>query len=308
MFQCKVTSDKQPSYVSVVTKSCSASTNLLPVKLTTPVGGYRRRFTVCLMPLNLNYSRAYEMVEWIELNRLIGADRFTIYNYSSAPNIARVMEHYSKLDIVEVVPWNIPVKVDTWPVQTTPEIHYFGQLATLQDCLFRNMQESEFVVNIDVDEFIVPRGDNITTWSQLVDTFPKSHGAFLFRNTFFRKEWADTAASYEGKSEAIKYRLVTLLKTQHETQIMPHGSRSKYIARTSETSRLNVHTAGAKHVMNVRPEVALVHHYRNWLKYDAKEKMVPDDIIVKKYSSQLIKNVVDTWKMLPNVSLDLETT
>jgi len=308
-FECSVPFARQPSYVSMVKTSCSLPLNLLHVHSTTPTSGYKNNFTVCLLPLNYNYSRAFEIVEWIELNRLIGADKFVVYNYSSAPNIAIVLEHYSKLGLVEVVQWSIPVAVDTWPIQTKPDIHYFGQLAMLQDCLYRSKRESEYLVNIDLDEFIIPRGENITTWSQMIKSLNASYGSFVFRNTFFRKEWADTNVNFPGKSEAIKHQLVSLLKTKHEKSILPHGSRSKYIVHTGMVNRLNVHTAMTSNHRLVQPEVALLHHYRNWLKYNEPETMkVTDNIVVEKYSGKLIENVINTWKMLPNVSQHLHTT
>lgn len=262
------------------------------------------------MPLNFNYSRAYELVEWIELNRLLGAEKFTIYNYSSAPNVARVLDYYVSLGKVEVVQWRLPIVVDTWPKKSVPEIHYFGQVGTLQDCLFRNKLESEYIVNIDLDEFIIPREENVNTWPDMINKSGVKNGIFVFRNTFFRKEWSDTNRSFENKSIAKKYQLATLLKTRHEARILPHGSRSKYIASTAEVVRLNVHSviAGKQKMTLVNPDTALLHHYRNWLVFDEPEKnKVEDSVIVRKYASKLTEKVDKIWKTLPDVPLDLHT-
>lgn len=310
MLQCRTSTHRQPSYVSVVKQSCAPPQNLIPVKGIIPVARFSRRFTVCLAPLNMNYSRAYELVEWIELNRILGAEKFTVYNYSSAPNIAQVLEYYSKQGLVEIVQWQIPLVVDTWPKKSTPEIHYFGQLAMLQDCLYRNKQESEYVVNIDLDEFIIPRGQNITTWSEMIEPLHEKSDSFIFRNTFFRKEWKDTYEDFPKKKIAKAYRLVTPLKTQREAVILPHGSRSKYITNTAMTYRLQVHSVQSStgRVKLVPPEVGLLHHYRNWQRYNESAKVkYNDSIVLTKYGKKLIENVMKTWKMLANTLLDLNT-
>ena len=51
-------------------------------------------------------------------------------------------------------------------------MHYYGQLAAANDCLYRYMYTSQYIAFIDLDELIVPRG-NLTTWGQLFDQLEK---------------------------------------------------------------------------------------------------------------------------------------
>lgn len=273
----------------------------------TPTVPYSRRFTVCLTPLNNDYNRAYELVEWIELNRLLGAEKFTVYNYSSAANVKTVLEHYSAFGTIDIVQWQIPLAVETFKANTEPEIHYFGQLAALQDCLYRNMQESEYLVNIDLDEFIIPKSMDVSTWSELLEQLPANKATFMFMNTFFRKEWPNGELDGHKKNFAEKFRLVTLLKNKREKPF-PAGNRSKYITKTSAVARLHVHTVflPSKHggMKLVSPDVGLLHHYRNWNRFeDADSKGIQDDTIDQKYGDKLIENVVRVWKQLSGVAL-----
>jgi hypothetical protein len=72
------------------------------------------------------------------------------------------------------------MKVDTWPKKNEPvEIHYFAQLAALNDCLYRNMYVSKYVVFQDLDEFIIPRKQ--LTWTDMLQNLPKGHAAYMFR-------------------------------------------------------------------------------------------------------------------------------
>ena len=77
---------------------------------------------MCLMPLKNNYNNSYAVVQWIELNLQLGAEKCVVYNYSSALNIGLILDMYTKRNIIEVV----------------QGCSYFGQIAALQDCLYRN--------------------------------------------------------------------------------------------------------------------------------------------------------------------------
>ncbi|XP_053377892.1 uncharacterized protein LOC128547951 [Mercenaria mercenaria] len=105
---------------------------------------YKNRFAVCLSPLYFNYSRAYELAEWIELNRILGAEKFVVYNISTSTNVDQVLGYYSRQGLVNVVQWQLPMRVSTYPKSKEPaEIHYFGQTAALNDCLFRKPLEKD---------------------------------------------------------------------------------------------------------------------------------------------------------------------
>ena len=247
-------------------------------------------------------------MEWIELNTLLGAERFTIYNYSSEYNVQKVLEHYSARGLVDVIQWNMPLVVDTWPHRTKPDIHYFGQLPALQDCLYRNKKESEFIVNVDLDEFIIPR-DKKLTWAEMMSALPSHHQSYTFQNTFFRKEWNDTTEEYPNKEIALTYKLVTLLKTRRENKIWAHGMRSKFIARTKDVQRIYVHDVPKVKFFHVPKGTALLHHYRNWLEYDYPDKnKISDNLVVTKYAMNLTENIKNAWENFQDLPMDLHTT
>lgn len=305
-FECPLQRSKQPMYISMVINDglCDGPTNVIPVTSANPLLPYARRFTVCLTPLNNNYSRIHEIVEWIELNRLLGADKFVIYNYSSAANVEAVLNFYEQLKIVELVPWNLPLTVESRQVNVDPDIHYFGQLAALQDCLYRNKRESEYIVNEDLDEFIIPKFDNMTTWSDMLQTLPLTRGTFLFKNVFFRKDWANDDENFPSKYLAELLKLVTLLKTKHEKPT-PFGNRTKYIAKTSAVTRLQIHTTylPSKHggIKLVPPYAGMLHHYRNWEKYQDDSEAAAsgvDRTVIVRYGERLIANVLNVLRAL----------
>ena len=251
--------------------------------------------------MNFHYDRAYELIEWIELNRILGVEFFTLYNHTTGPSVDAVLNFYSSQGILKVIPWKLPMGVDTWPRMNTPvEIHYFGQLAAINDCLRRNRNQTEYLLVIDLDEFIIPRADGVITLPQMMKTLPEN-GAYIFCNTFFREDWGDTGVEFDNKDKAVKFRLNTLLKLNREVIISPHNSRSKYIVHPNDAEVLGIHqiwSMGRNKAHRVGKEVALLHHYRNWENPKDKNARVEDKIVLDRFRDVLIERVTDVWDKL----------
>ncbi|KAL3860062.1 hypothetical protein ACJMK2_010235 [Sinanodonta woodiana] len=313
---CPLPNDVVPYAVSIVTTKCQEPLNSLPVKPWMQQFDIKRNFTVCVSPLNMNYSRAYEIVEWLELNIILGADYFLIYNYSSAFNIRKVMTIYSDRGLVEVIQWPLPMHVDTWPPSDKiPEVTYFGQIAALNDCLYRSRPYTKFLINLDVDEFIIPRGSRSYKWVDMFKRLPAASG-YIIRHTFFRKDWPDYRAA-DNKSlvsdsyvnDIDKYNLVTLKKLQREPDILSNGYRSKYIVKPNDVVTVRVHDVWqykkeqSSHVVD--PSVGLLHHYRNWFKPHEGTRVL--DTRMLQYQDKLVHQIRAIWSQLDGVPLDLLT-
>jgi hypothetical protein len=305
--KCPMNHPDIPAYVSMVTESCKSLLNLLRVHDVATMQ-YNAQFTVCLSPLNFRYGRAYELVEWIELNKILGADKFVIYNYSSAVNVAQVLDYYTKRNTTEVIQWQLPMGVDTFPkTNKKKEIHYFGQTAALNDCLFRNKKLSKYVVNLDVDEFIIPHSKHANNWNDIIHRKANA-SVYLFKNTFFRKDWEKLDIPFDSKKLADEFRLVTLQVFQHEAKIFPGKARSKYIAKTADIDYMLVHEVPRSRSVTVPADVSLLHHYRNWENPKDKLQRVTDTTVMEKFRTLLTKNVQKVWKDLSHVKMDIPIT
>ncbi|XP_060567215.1 uncharacterized protein LOC132726001 [Ruditapes philippinarum] len=294
-------------YISLVTSQCKVPLHLLKVKNGRAPQKYQRKFTVCLKPLHFRYGRAYELVEWIEFNKMLGAEKIVVYNYSIAMNTDQVLNNYVEEDIVEVVQWDLPIKSYTWPKTSDPvDIHSIGMIPMLQDCLYRNRAHSEFVINVDVDEFIIPHSDNASTWSELFTQLPSEYDTYIFRNTFFRKEWNSYINQFRNKIIAQKFNIISLQYFEHEDVIFPARSRSKYFTRTiKEDNSLMIHEVSGSRSYIVPVELGLLHHYRNWQNYKDTSRRIVDKTVLIKYGEKLIHRVQKRWEKLGNVKLDM---
>ena len=160
-------------------------------------------------------------------------------------------------------------------------MHYFGQLAALNDCLYRAAMMSHLVVFTDLDELIVPR--RRATWAELIDDVTKQWrqlhksngaaasrpfpGAYVVQNAFFRSDW--DIDDVMGNDDVVRgLDLKTLLTTGREERVWPWGVRSKFIVWARLTRMVGVHRVlqfvddAAVWSARVGPEEALLQHYR----------------------------------------------
>ena len=316
IFNCKIpqeSRDRDLIGVSLSESPCRQLTNVLPVIRNgypnvsnnhvlngypnVPNKYFRNRFssvdkyTVCVSPLHDNYSNAHELIEWIELNKILGADKFIFYNFSCTPFVSRVINSYVKSGKISVLDWKLPQ-------QTTNNkngLHYFGQLSALNDCLLRNRGNTEFIVNTDLDEFIIPKQDDVLTWDQMLQQLPK-HDVYLFLNAFFTPKRINSLTNYSWYEEATKLNLITLLRLTRDLKVLDVSERTKYFARAETTNILGTHkvikTSGK--VLVVPPGSALLQHYRR--RYINATEGPFDDTILKKYKDKLMKSVSKKWK------------
>ncbi|GAB1608318.1 hypothetical protein Ahia01_001116000 [Argonauta hians] len=261
----------------------------------------KKQFTVCLSPLHTEYNNIYELVEWMEINQLFGADYFVFYNSSIGPTARKILNQYTNEGLSEIVQWNIPFEYN---LKKEPfGIHYHAQLAAINDCLYRNLYKSKYVVFIDIDEIIVPKEQR--NWLSLINNIKHTAniGAYIFRSTFFRKEWEDTEKKFSGKNIAEKYNLSSLLKLKREHKIFPVYIRSKTIVNP-----LKVETVGIHNIWRFRPgyiasEIrttqGLLHHYRDFENPKDKNRLYDNSTLT--YKDDILKRITKRWQVLENI-------
>lgn len=156
--------------------------NLLPIVPLFKRAHIQHPLSVCVKPLHYNFNRADQLIEFIELHRLLGATHFTFYNHTIGDRVDCVLRRYAEEGLVEVLPWH---QLD---VISQKEIRTEGIFASLNDCLYRHMYDSQYLLMIDLDEVIIPRTNNFTLTELLNEAINSTSqgrskiGAFYFRN------------------------------------------------------------------------------------------------------------------------------
>ena len=248
-------------------------------------------FTVCVSPLHSKYNNAVQLIEMVETSRFFGASHFTFYNHSSGSQIIQVLASYEAEGAAEVFKWDIPVQVDSEDPRVEVEIHYFGQLAAMNDCLYRNMFKSRWVVFLDLDEMLVPlMHDNWLNmlrhanaeWDASNSFIQDRHlrstlpGSYLIQNVFLPSQWKQNMQvpfmNFLPKDDQILLKQLkprTVASSRCEGTIFPHYVRSKYVVWSRLAEYMEVHQAFSfvqprLSQLKVPSRTALLYHFRYW--------------------------------------------
>jgi hypothetical protein len=134
---------------------------------------YQYELAVCA----IFQDEAPYLKEWIEFHRMMGVQRFWLYNNNSTDNYQEVLEPYIKKRIVKLIDWPSPLDADWTPYQN----------AAYADCMTRSLGKAKWVAVIDIDEFIVPVDHEkqiLSTLRKIEKTKPRVGGLMLFWQFF----------------------------------------------------------------------------------------------------------------------------
>lgn len=297
-----------PHNVSLVPKSKKSITNYICIEdlrirrrqLSEDANGYSRNkpsskgniptFTICTKAIHDGHYKVHDIVNFIEVNRILGAEKLIFYADRKIADllIKQCLDSYSESGIVEIHPFSIP----------RPETLIFhGQIITMTECMYSVMYRTKFVINKDLDEFIVPTKEN--NWNQMLinihkqTTNPDRIASYNFRNQFFPHQKEDDP--YLANDTLMKlHRITTLLQTLKEDYVFPHNSRSKVMARPEKLLMWHMHLTFTENLINKEDSIynvskneALLFHYRQW----TTSKKLIRERRMHEFTPQLIKNI-----------------
>ena len=313
---CSVDLSRVPYAVQLVTTRLGESCNKEPnntfyVRNVQPDQKEKqeKQFTICVPTMHNWYDDVAEFVEMVEVNTLFGVDKIVLYNYSTGYNIQPYLRSYQEEGKVDIVQWPVPDKL-----VHPPKVHNHGLMAVVNDCMYRYMYKTRYTVVADLDELIVPRTLEHSTWSEMVAKYvvetdpakPPVHGALNFRCTFFRKELVDAETARNTTIKDLGIR--SLLNVNREVKIWPKHSRTKYIVPPELVDVAGVHfvhvfvSSISKHSedqgvklsnIDVPVEHALMHHYRLWEDPPSGPPPVVEDRFMHNYRDEIVSRVWD---------------
>ena len=254
-------------------------------------------FTVCI-PAMFNYRKAAQLVEKLEMVRLLGAGRVVLYDANIAPNVRSVLRLYTQ----EWAAGNetLEVVVHSWKLPQL-RLHYWGQVAAIEDCLYRYGWLSKYMVFDDLDEFIIPLQHK--NWHELIAERELSpgYGAFMFRSSVMNQDHASPAKGFE--IEARKYDSLILGFTQRDDYVYAPLLRSKLIVNPRKIESIGVHHVyegyGATDVIPL--DQGLVYHYR-WPILPCGPE-VKDNRVSTRFGKSLLVRLKSIWSKLRDVQI-----
>lgn len=135
------------------------------------------------------------------------------------------------------------------------DVHYFGQTAAINDCLFRQIGRYRWFASIDFDEYLIPH--KVDSWFELINgvtaQFESPIAGIGFRNTFHRLRCVQDDEPLNLTSIGIKSSCMyghnlshnpfpsVFYQTRRADQIHAKGIRSKFLVDPILTQELFVH-------------------------------------------------------------------
>ncbi|KAM7343563.1 beta-1,4-galactosyltransferase galt-1 isoform 2-T2 [Cochliomyia hominivorax] len=214
--------------------------------------------SVCVGPLQQNYTNVLRIVEFVEMYRIMGATHFYFYNMDCSPDVMRVLKFYREKGLADILDWNLKDHLE--------DLHYGGIVAQYNDCVYRaNIVDNyRYAAIVDFDEILMPFKHN-SLLHFLLQCDEGLTSAFVFRNVFFYKK--DSDDKFSTPERAINRGLYTQTKIRRNLEILPAYTRSKCIANTRAIVEMGNHQVWraapgySDHV--IHPQVGLLFHYRD---------------------------------------------
>ncbi|XP_059360419.1 glycosyltransferase family 92 protein F13G3.3-like [Carassius carassius] len=191
---CKGKPMTDATHVLITVKKDSADLKMeyLPIKNKAVQETFKFNFTVCISNLFGDYNNVLQFAQSMEMYKLLGVQHVVIYNTSSGPDLEKLLKHYETEGILEIVPWPIDQFLNPssgWNIKLHKgDIQYYGQLVTLNECIYRHMYQSKYVLLNDIDEIIMPYKH--ASLQSLMGDLQSAHpsiGVFLIENHIFPK-------------------------------------------------------------------------------------------------------------------------
>ncbi|NXU53092.1 GALT1 galactosyltransferase, partial [Turnix velox] len=253
-------------------------------------------FTVCISAMFGNYNNVLQFIQSVEMYKILGVQKVMIYKNNCSHLMEKVLKFYIEEGTVEIIPWPIDshLKVSSqWHFSMdAKDIGYYGQITALNDCVYRNMQRSRFVVLTDADEIILPLKH--PDWKTMMSSLQKQHpgaAVFRFENHIFPKTVSTQVFNISSWNSVPG---VNILHHVHREPLKKNViNPRKMIVDPRKVIQTSVHSvlhAYGKSV-NVPMGVALIYHCRVPLRKDLHQESFIRDTTLWRYSSSLIMNV-----------------
>lgn len=190
MLSCRVPNVFTPKLVSLSTEPCRTPKNTFVIK---PIKIDKINFTICVKPLIFEEDISEDLLQWIQMNEMLGAQKISIYFYLVDERTKKLLEwlksNYSKIEVVYFEPIEESIGYsDEVDAKTVWQRRKY-EVAAYNDCFYKNLH-SDYVIPLDIDEIIVPKQEN--NWKDLFDTISgalKDHFAsFSVRNAYYFRE------------------------------------------------------------------------------------------------------------------------
>lgn len=311
-----------PSSVSLVEQPCDVAHNNLKVIYNQPNDQHKKPFAVCVKDLDFLDDQSMQLIEWIEILSILGAEKIFVYVVKLHPKMIKILKYYKSRGMVELEMITEPEGLPTKNQSLTQWLQ--NQLISLNDCLYKHMYEYDYLAPLDMDEIIVPKREDDKTWKDFLyrtieerkSSTNKSSCAFSISNVFFL---SDNEHEHETQPE-VPENFQFLQHVYRATNFSKSVAGMKSFQSTERVLAIHNHfpmiCIGQDYIdfQTIDKDIAQLQHYRrgceNYPKDecdDFKQNTIKDKSLWK-HKDEIIANVrksLEEMKYFPD-TLDIE--
>lgn len=103
--------------VSISSQKCSKPETYLPVDSRVQSLKAKDDFTVCVKALDFEKDISIRLIEWIEIQLLLGSSYITFYLFQVHSNTLKVLEYYQSAKKIKLIPLTLPGQLPNVPTE-----------------------------------------------------------------------------------------------------------------------------------------------------------------------------------------------
>ncbi|TRZ02204.1 hypothetical protein DNTS_030434 [Danionella cerebrum] len=236
--------------------------------------------------------------------KLLGVQHMVIYKTSCGPELDKLLKHYESEGFLEIVPWPIDQFLNPSPGWNFQEhggdLHYYGQLVTLNECIYRHMYQSKYLLLNDIDEIIMPyKHDNLQSLMvDLQSTYPGA-SVFVFESHVFPTTQFEESGKYKRKEWSNIPGVNIMEHIYREPSQKNVFNPAKMVLNPRKIEQTSVHSS-LKHygyMSYVAFNLARMVHVREPMQENLTKEQLQMDTRVWDFERKLIPNVDRTLKL-----------
>uniref|UniRef100_A0A914XTU6 Glycosyltransferase family 92 protein n=1 Tax=Panagrolaimus superbus TaxID=310955 RepID=A0A914XTU6_9BILA len=222
-------------------------------------------------------DRSQHLIEWIEFQLLMNADKIVIYVYSITSETRKALEFYSETKKVEIIDLSLPGYSPNTPfirhnyIARNRQQKRRSELIPYNDCFNRFSQSHDYVLIVDSDEFVVPlKHDN---WPDMLEslknpTFSSSSSSLAIRNVFKLETFDHTSKSplkmlkHNFRSKMVQDKGISeksFINTKTIATVFNHFALHRLFGNVTRTQHIDPNLAIKLHYKSRCPEELGLH-------------------------------------------------
>lgn len=150
--------------------------------------------SVCITTM-YNYYAKLMFKQLLDIYINLGVEHFTIYYSSSSVDILNLINIYERKHLIKLIYWERN--------NASMRMRNYGQYIKTNDCLYRYLNVSRYIINTDLDEILIPlKFTTLIEYIYYINKFYLNTTVILFSSKMFIK---NESIDYQTKNRKTNY-------------------------------------------------------------------------------------------------------